>query len=328
MALLRKLTMSFFTSLFSTLRGDTPAPSTPPPPRKSGSIAGFRDEVGVTTRHLDFDLWLITHRRHFIITVVAFLSLIGVVTWGYSLYHWGEYLIVGQQQDENLRQALGAETTLYHDSGRTTGYLKVGEVEVMAHGPTEVDFIGSVMNTNLRGIITFDYYFDVNGQRVGAGQDFVLPGDSKYVLALAQPVSVQGNNAILVIENLSLKRLPPEIAQDWQYFREERLNFVISEAKFIPGQINGLSDKVSLGQISFNLTNAGAYGYKNARFIVLLKSGNRIVGATPYYLQNVRSGDNKTVSFTWYGAVPTVSQVEVIPDINPFDDSVYLKYSL
>lgn len=284
--------------------------------------------MGISTRHLDFDLWLITHRRHFIMSVVVVLALTAAVTWGYSLYKWGDYLIVGQQQDKNLREELGVATNLYHDEGRTTGYLKVGEVEVLAHGATEVDFIGSVTNTTMRGVITFNYYFDVNGERVGAGQDFVLPGASKYVLALAQPVSVQGSGTTLVIENLSLKRLAPELAQDWQRYQDERLNFVITESKFIPGQISGLSDKVSLGHVSFNVTNAGAYGYKNARFIVLLKSGNRIVGATPYYVPNIRSGDLKTVNFTWSGALPTVSQVEVLPDINPFDDSEYLKYSL
>lgn len=323
--------MGFLNSLLATFRkGDvTPAAPVATPSRsKIANISHFRDEAGVSTEELETGLWFITHRKHFIIGLVVVLSLVSLITWSYSLYRWGDYLFFGMSQDEVFRQHLTQEGGIIHIENRGIGYLVIGDTTMILNPDNTVDCIAQVENTNSRGILTFDYYFDINGQQVGRGREFVLPGDSKHLLALDEEASAQGGNTNLVVENMSLQRLEAEVATHWEDYRADRLNFQVSEPKFIPGQISGLSEKLSLGEVNFKITNAGGYGYKEARLVVLLKSGSRIVGATYYYLQNFRSGDIKDVRFTWAGAVPTVSQVEIIPDINLLDENVYLRYSL
>lgn len=323
--------MAFFQSLFATFRKSDSTPanqSTPVVNNKPANISHFRDETGVSTKELETGLWFITHRKHFIIAAVAVLGITSLITWSYSLYRWGDYFFSGLKQDKIFREQLVAEGGIIHAENRATGYLTIGETNLILNSDNTVDAIAQVTNTNSRGLLTFDYYFDINGQKVGAGQEFVLPADSKYLLALNQSVSAQGGNASLVIENMSLQRLDPGVASRWNKYRAERLNFIISDAKFVPGQISGLSEKLSLSEVNFTIANVGGYGYKEAKLVVLLKSGSRIVGATHYYLQNFRSGDTKTVRFTWTGSVPTVNQVEIIPDINLLDESVYLRYSL
>lgn len=323
--------MTFFESLFDTFRksDSTPAnPSAPAVNNKPVNISHFRDETGVSTEELETGLWFITHRKHFIIAAVAVLGIISLITWSYSLYRWGDYLFSGLRQDKIFREQLVREGGIIHAENRATGYLTIGETTLILNADNTVDAVAQVKNTNSRGLLTFDYYFDINGQKVGAGREFVLPADSKYLLALNQPVSAQGGNATLVIENMSLQRLDSGIANRWGEYRAERLNVIVSDAMFVPGQISGLSEKLNLGEINFTIRNTGGYGYKEARLVVILKSGSRIVGATHYYLQNFRSGDIKTVRFTWAGSAPTVNQVEIIPDINLLDENIYLRYSL
>lgn len=323
--------MAFFQSLFATFRkSDTPTPDKPTPvaPKKPANISHFKDETGVSTEELDAGLWFITHRKHFIIGLVVVLAVTSLITWSYSLYRWGDYFFAGMKQDEMLRNSLANQGGVTHFENRASGYLVIGDTTMILNNDNTIDCVAQVENTHSRGILTFDYYFDINGQHVGHGKEFILPGDTKHILALNQTASAQGDNVNLVVENMSLKRLEPAIASQWEQYRTDHLNFEVSDAKFIPGQISGLSEKLSLGEVSFTIKNVGGYGYKEARVVVILKSGSRIVGATHYYLQNFRSGDTKNVRFTWAGSVPTVNQVEIAPDINLLDENVYIRYSL
>lgn len=317
--------MSFLSSLLG--RVDT-APKIQEQKKHEANISSFRDEAGISTHTLETGVWVISHQKYFVITLVIILALIGVSTVGYSLYNLAHYLIIGRAQDERLRHELSSASTIIHNQYGNIGYLNIGAVQVMPNQNGTIDFVGKIKNTTVRGVIYFSYYFDVNGQEVGGGTDFILPTETKYVVALGQTASVQGSTTNLVVSNVELRRLDPAIIDHWQKYQTDHLNFVVSDAKFIPGQISGLSEKLYLGEVSFTVTNMSAYGYKDARLLVILKSGNRLVGVTHYYLKNFRSGESRPVRFTWTGGVSAVNQVEVRPDVNPFDDSVFLPYSL
>ncbi len=316
--------MSFFTSLLTSFN-KKPQPSEPK--KYEPNISSFRDEAGISTHTLETGVWFVNHRKYFVITCVIILAVIGVSTMSYSLYNIAYYVIVGRVQDKQLRDDLGSNNSIIHNQHGSLGYLDVGRTEIIPNQNGTVDFIGEIRNTTARGVIHFSYYFDVNGQQVGSGSDFVLPNQTKYVVALGETVSIQGSGVNLVVSNVELRRLNTSIIDHWQKYLTDHLNFVVTEPKFIPGQISGLSEKLYLGEVSFTVTNASAYSYKEARLLVMLKSGDRIAGATHYYLKNFRSGETRSVRFTWTGGVAAVNQVEVTPDVNPFDDSVYIPYS-
>lgn len=304
-----------------------PVEAEEPSKKRPPNIAHFQDESGVSTNQLNIGLWFLKERSHFIIAVVVIFSIISLISWGYVIYYLADYILVGQMQDQQLRQELTAVGALPHDGRGIRSYLTVGDTQVVTRPDNTIDLVAEMRNANSRSVITFNYYFDVAGQRVGQGREFILPADSKYVLALNQTVSSPVAAASLVIEDISAHRLDPKFVVDWQQFQEDRLNFVVTEAKFTPGQISGLSEKVSVGEASFTITNAGGYSYKEARLVVLLKSGSRVVGATYYYLPNFRSGEKRAIRFSWPGVASGVNEVEVKPDINLLDENVYLRYS-
>lgn len=290
-------------------------------------VRDYRDEVGLSTRQLDWGLRLVRYRKTFVIFAIWFLTGAGIGTLGYSLYSFGHYLIVGRAEDQQVYQDLSA-TPLPAPNKSFDAQLSYPAPRILLNAGSRGDVVVPVTNPNPRSAAYFNYHFLVNGAAIGGRSDFILPGETKYLLALGQEIPAGSTDAQLVIENYSLKRVDAHAVPDWAAYRAQRMDFRISDARFVPGTSSGLSEKLSVGEMSFTIANASAYGYRNLRLIILLKSNGEVVAANDYVLENFRSGETRSPRLSWTGNVPPVNQVEVIPDLDILDSGIYLPYSL
>ena len=202
--------------------------------------------------------------------------------------------------------------------------LRVGPVSLLS-GQDKFDLAVDLENPNDKFSAVFDYCFSAGEADIACGRSFILPGERKYVLALAQTVSIS-QPVSFRLENLAWTRLSAKLAPDWGEFKAERLNIAIINPVFSSGSRSGLSDQVSFNSLRFSAKNQGAYGYYQADFNILLYAGDQLVGANRYTIQNLKSGEERSASLSWPGNLGSVSRVEIVPDINILDDSVYLKY--
>jgi len=286
----------------------------------------YRDVEGLSTRQLDFGLWYIKNRKKFFITLVIILALTAAGTIGYSLYQFSSYLIFGINQDKQVYLDLTSSASLVTNKVNIGNSISYSEVKVLQSHDNKYDLVAAVTNDNPRVIVKLSYVFDVNGQKIGRSEDFVLPGDTKYLMALGQ--SISANSVVnLVIEQTSFARLDRHKINDWDQFRLERMNFLVENAKFTPGIDSGLSEKINVGQLDFSITNNSAYGYNSVPLAILLKSQGSIIAVNRYVINSFRSGEQKKIQLSWPGRLASVNEVEIIPDINVTDDNVYLKYS-
>lgn len=286
----------------------------------------YRDVEGLSTRQLDFGLWYIKNRKKFFITLVIILALTAAGTIGYSLYQFSSYLIFGINQDKQVYLDLTSSASLVTNKVNIGNSISYSEVKVLQSHDNKYDLVAAVTNDNPRVIVKLSYVFDVNGQKIGRSEDFVLPGDTKYLMALGQSISAN-SVANLVIEQTSFARLDRHKINDWDQFRLERMNFLVENAKFTPGIDSGLSEKINVGQLDFSITNNSAYGYNSVPLAILLKSQGSIIAVNRYVINSFRSGEQKKIQLSWPGRLASVNEVEIIPDIDVTDDNVYLKYS-
>lgn len=290
-------------------------------------ISNFRDESGVSTRGLEFGLWYIRHRKHFVIGVIIFLALVSLATLSYSIYNFSYYLIVGRGQDKQLYKDISSSANQLVRREPAGSFVSTSDVTLLLNQSNQADLVGKVTNANPRSVLYFSYYFNVSGEQIGQDRSFVLPGDTKYVMALNQKLSSIQSGAELIITDIRYSPMPREIFPQWQEFKEDRLRLLVEDAAFIPGQDSGLSEKISLGELHFTITNQGGYSYKQLPLVIVLRLGDRIVSASRYYVENFRSGEKKSVRISWPGSWSGISQIEIIPDINILDENVYLQYS-
>ncbi len=86
-------------------------------------------------------------------------------------------------------------------------------------------------------------------------------------------------------------------------------------------------DSEEIGRVSFTVRNTTAYSYWEPSFTILLMRGGSVAGVTRTTLTRLKSGDERSVAVNWFGSLPAVTKVEVIPEVNLFDPDVYMPLS-
>ncbi len=287
----------------------------------------FHSDATVSSTRLDIGLWFLRNRKKLTIIWIGILVAISLGTWGYSLYGFGHYMLVEKAQHQQMLADLTSSQNMVRSPRYSENLLSIFETKILPVQNSKADLFATVVNNHDKFLVFFNYHFEISGQVVSSGSDFVLPGATKYIMALQQPIPAGQLSANFVIDSLSGDRVNPHRIADWAAFQKEHLNIKIDKAVFTPGQDSGLSEKINVGQVDFKITNSGAFGYKDLRLIIVLKSNQTIVSINQHIIKDFRSGESKEVSLSWPGVNGFVNQIEIIPDVNVLDDSVYLPYS-
>lgn len=287
----------------------------------------FHNDATVSDLRLDTGLWFLRNRKNLTLILIGVLITVSLGTWGYSLYGFGYYMLVEKAQHQQMLVDLTSSQNMIRVPRFGENLLSVTETKILPAQNNQSDMFAVVVNNHDKMVVFFDYHFEINGQTIASGSDFILPSATKYVMALQQPISGGQMPVNFVIDNIRGDRLDPHRISNWTAFQEERLNIAVDKSIFTPGQESGLSEKINVGQVDIKLTNKGAFGYKDLRLIIVLKSNQTIASINQHIVKNFRSGESRDISLSWPGITGFVNQIEIIPDINVLDDSVYLPYS-
>jgi hypothetical protein len=95
----------------------------------------------------------------------------------------------------------------------------------------------------------------------------------------------------------------------------------VSDARFRPPAPD---DPLKVSRATFNVKNDTAFGYWRVSFFVILWSGSSIVGANSVTISDLRPGETREVAVSWFNEIHGVTRVEVVPEVNIFDDRVYI----
>ncbi|MBI1908422.1 hypothetical protein HYS28_03325 [Candidatus Uhrbacteria bacterium] len=199
--------------------------------------------------------------------------------------------------------------------------LGLGQAAVFPLGDGRYDFYAPLANPNPEWYAEFRYAFSFPGGETPSQPGFILPGADKPLAFFGHPAPARPPAASLVVRDLVWYRLDPHLISDYATWRDERLAFITEEASF--------SKDVSLGKdpipyVRLRIRNAGTYGFWDPVFTILLIRGGSVAGVTRTTLSRFAGGEMRNTSVQWFGTAPAVSKVEVVPDVNLFDPSVYM----
>lgn len=303
---------------------DQDVPSTSPPPKKKMNIKKYEeisaDEIPM--KKLSLGLWWVKNRLKLRAILIIFLTIISVISWGYTFYYFGDYLFFGMKEDQGMFGELSRTKVLFSEDLRAKD-LSVSGVGVIKT-EEKYDLYAKIVNPNRRHWGIFHYCFLVSGEKVECGNGFIFPEESKYILALSQEFNRQPMAIRLEVKNLLWKRTNLHKIPDWKKFKDARLAIDITDAIFTPAETSGLSEKLNLNTLKFKATNNTAFSYWEVPLTILLYRGNRIVGINQYTLKKFISNDLMEVKITWLGILSGVSEIEIIPDINIMDEGIYM----
>lgn len=295
---------------------------------KEIDLSRYKTFSSPSDKRLALGLWIIEHKKHLKAALVIFLFVVAAVSWSYTIYGFAYSLARGMNEDEILAEQLVQTQTVSH------AYLVSLSPQDLIYSPAKMlranedkyDFITQIKNPNLKHGANFSYCFLEKDREIDCEDSFILPGETKNLLSLAQSFKSRPTNSKFVIKEISWQRINPHEFPDWESFRDEHLDISLEDIEFKPAPSSGLSEKLNLNTLKFKATNKTPYNYWEVPLTILLFSGNSIVGVNKYTLAEFMSREKREIEMSWLGSISGVNEVKIIPEINILKDDIYIKY--
>lgn len=297
---------------------------------QEADIKRYKDPEGLTMGKLKVGLWLIENRKNLLFVLYGILIIVSVLTWPLFFYTFGSYVIKGMNDDELLISQMVNQKTLTHEMvmAQAPQDLIYQSVQSLKLSDGKYDFLVQIKNPNDRYWGRINYSFVAGDEKIGEFQGFVLPGESKYLLALGQEVGSNPAGVKLYVDSVNWQHVNLHKYPDWNQFRDDRMKFSFSDISFTPAQTTILTEKLDLNTLDFVVSNDSAFNYWNVDLIIFLYKGNNIIGVNKYSLGEFMSGETRNIQSTWPGELLRVDDVVVVPEIDITKDDIYIKFDV
>lgn len=286
-------------------------------------IEKFRDLDGLSIKKLNFGLWYLEHKKTLLIYLYIFLGIIGFVTWFNFFKTFGTYIFVGMNEDKIMVEEMVKNSGVNHEQVLKTAAqaIQIKSADVILNSNGTYDIVAKINNINKHYYSNFTYNLNLNGQTIGPFNNFILPGEEKYLIILDQELSRRPGTVKLDISN-SWKKIDGHVIKDWTAYQDNYIDFTIENKVFSNPRQSNLSEKVNLSVVEFDITNNSAYSYYKVDLDLLLYSNGSLVSVSKYPLDKFRAGEKRHVNITWPGKVNRADSVVVIPNINIMEDNI------
>lgn len=274
-------------------------------------------------RFYKMSLWWVEHR--------AFLRRLGIilfVAFDAALFLFGGWHLLdafavsyGAEQNVVMRMVANGQSDLHaYTIANAANDLEQGDGRVISIGNGRYDLYATLTNPNDDWWAEFTYSFTVGDESTDVQTGFILPTQEKPIAELAVESVSPIQSAIFVIEDILWHRVDHHMVPDYPTWSSDRLNFFISASSF---EKETRFDSETFGRTTFTVENDTAYSYYDVGLFVLLLRGNSVVGVNRTTLSSLESGVDTEITVNWFGTLPSVSQVQIIPELNIFDLEVY-----
>ncbi len=274
-------------------------------------------------RFYKLSVWWVEHRAFLKRSAIALFIAFDVVLLLFGGWHLLDAFAVssGAEQNAVMRMVVLGQSDLraYTDENAATD-LEAGEGRVISIGNSRYDLYTTLLNPNDDWWAEFTYAFSSGDLTTDSRIGFILPSEEKSVVELAVESTSPIQAATLVIEDVTWHRVDHHAIADYETWASDRLNFLISASSF---EKETRFDGETYGRTTFMIENDTAYSYYDVGLFVLLLRGSSVVGVNRTTLSSFESGVEAEVTVNWFGTLPSVSQVLVVPELNIFDVEVY-----
>ncbi|MDX9778962.1 MAG: hypothetical protein RBT30_01875 [Patescibacteria group bacterium] len=287
-------------------------------------LSKYENGEHLSLKQMNIGLWLALNRRRLLRVFIIFLIIVAASTFTYSSYSYVMYFLYGRQADRDLAATITAnlfDTQAYREA--TAPQVMDAKILKSFGVSGNFDFLIELKNPNSNYYGTFEYCLEnTQGENLTCGSSFVLPDSKKFLILPAQNVN-QANNLEFQTINIFWQRLNVRKVPDWSTYLRERLNFEITNIEY---QAPDYSARTPLHSLSFNIENKTAYNLKRLPLNIILSNNSVITGVNLYNLDTFLSFENRKVQLSWPAGGERANKVEIIPDVNILDESIYLPY--
>jgi hypothetical protein len=278
----------------------------------------------LTEKQLKWGAWWVANRRMIRRLSLTALGIFGVAlvayaAWGY--YDW--FFGTGRAERYEMVRVSSPTITPGVAANLTPEPVIIEDVQVLQSGENRYDLFVRLSNPNHDFWAKYDVEFTAGGSALAsASSGFILPSSDRYVYLLGLKSDSYPSGVEVRLADFAWKRVDRHvISPDYLTWAAARLNFSVSDIQFKPPEA---TESISVSRSSFTVKNDTAFGYRTVGFFVRLDGASGVAGVNYVKIDNFRPGQTRQLVASWFSDLPTVSAVEVVPDVNIFDDGVYL----
>jgi hypothetical protein len=298
--------------------------------RKKVNIGRYQDPEGLTVEKMAIGLWLVRNRKHFLFILIVVLSVISVITWGRFLYVYGSYVIFGMKADNELARGIVTHTAAGHEffKSRAPVDLEFSSLQIVKGGNDKYDFLIKVTNPNNKYWAEIESHILAGEAQTEGYKNFVLPNESKFILATGEDVERLASNAKFIIDRIGWHRIDRHIYPDWNSFSEEHLSITVDNIEFTPADKTVMTEKIPLNNLEFTAYNNTAYNYWSVDLNIIIYGarGNLLI-LNKHSVNSFMSAEKRTVNITVPGDFPLVGEILIVPEVNITQDDIYIKFN-
>ncbi|MBU2474349.1 MAG: hypothetical protein V1768_02475 [Patescibacteria group bacterium] len=288
------------------------------------NINQYKDTEGITTKQLNFSLWLMRHKKFFRNIFIIFLIIISTISWFYTIYGFAYYLIKGIEEDKLLVAELIQTQGISHDYILKSSTKNLIVLPIIAlKSKQNYDLITEIKNQNKKHWGEFKYCFLSQQTEIECAGNFILPNETKHILSLSNTFKYQPTNIKFIIKKITWHRINAHKITDWQKFKNEHLDITVQNIKV--SSVNGdLSNQSNLNILEFTALNNTVYNYWEVAFSILFYNNTSVVKANKYILSEFMSGQTRQIQINLSDNIKN-NNIKIIPEVNIMQDNVYLK---
>jgi hypothetical protein len=285
--------------------------------KKDANLNSYKDLGGLTLNEMNAGLWLSEHRKSMTRFITVFLIVISAFFFIYSTYGYIIYFMNGKIDNQVEGQAMSPRNIVTP--------MTIAPVEIFKSGDY-YDLAVRIKNPNDNFSAEFKYCLTQDGVDISCSNEFILPSEDKFLITLAAKVNPASSSPVFVVRDIFWARTNRREIPDWPAYLLERVNFEITNVKFLGASKSGLSENIKLNSLEFTAINHTPFSYYEVPFNIFLYSGSKLVGVERNIASNIMAGESRQIKMSWSAELTNISRIEVIPDININNPSVYLKY--
>lgn len=282
---------------------------------------------GFTEGELQFASFWVRNRVKVHRWIIGILTGINVLFWGYAIWGVVDAYVISYPIESRIMQDLAENQFLSQEfeSNRPRS-IATDSPSVFEGTDGRLDCIVPIKNPNEQWYAEFTYRFTISGEETPLRSGFILPKSSSVIGEYGfLPKTKGGKNAVLHVESLHWKRVDPQrVGSSYDEWSNDRLEFALKDVSY-RSDVSVGTKKVSRTHVLFE--NNSAFGYWTIGLHVVLMRGSAPVAANYVDLTNVKPGESRNVDVDWYDKVPSVTETQIFPVVNIFDDSAYLPSS-
>ncbi len=267
--------------------------------------------------------WYWAHRRQFHYLFIGVLLILDLVLFG--IYFVQDNRYANSDSFEKINASLAKEQIDYPFFHELLGPqdLIVNQESVIRSGEN-YDFLALVENPNPNWQVKeIQYFFDYGSGQTDTGVTFILPDSEKYLYYTS-----------LSEENASFPSLSSVglVISDifWQRIREEKDFALLSENPLLAFKYSDLRlERVAeqnqrVTQLAFQLENPTVYNFWEVPLIIVPYQGSQPMALGILPVRYLKTQEKRTIEYLWPYILPSTSRVDIRPDLNILDPSVFI----